>query len=239
MAAHPTSWQDAEVARRFLDERRAAIPYAADQVEMMLRLVRHFLGEPRRILDLGCGDGFLARTVLSNYPSASAALLDHSGPMLERARTAMKDFADRCTLLPGDMADPLPALTRDVAPDGFDLILSGYAIHHLPHARKRTLFAEIYSLLHAGGLFVNVEHVASATPRGEALFDAVYIDHLAARLGRPRAEVEHEYHNRPDRADNILAPVEVQIDWLREVGFAHADCYFKWLELAVFGGVKS
>jgi SAM-dependent methyltransferase len=206
---------------------------------MMLRLVRHFLGAPRRVLDLGCSDGFLARAVLSNHPEASAVLLDHSEPMLERARAAMKDFADRCTLLHGDLADSLPSLTRGVAPDGFDLVVSGYAIHHLPHLRKRALYEEIHALLQSGGLFVNVEHVASATPRGEALFDAVYIDHLAARLGRPREQVEHEYRNRPDRADNILAPVGEQVGWLRAIGFVDADCYFKWLELAVFGGVKA
>ena len=28
------------------------------------------------------------------------------------------------------------------------------------------------------------------------------------------------------------------IEWLRELGYRHADCYFKWFELAVFGGVK-
>jgi hypothetical protein len=85
---------------------------------------------------------------------------------------------------------------------------------------------------------VNVEHVASATPELEALFDGAYIDHLAAVAGRERALVESEYHGRPDKADNILEPVEAQVGWLREIGFEQADCYVKWLELAVFGGVK-
>ena len=56
--------------------------------------------------------------------------------------------------------------------------------------------------------------------------------------GRDRAEVGREYHGRPDKADNILDPVEAQVGWLREIGFEQADCYFKWLELAVFGGVR-
>ena len=50
--------------------------------------------------------------------------------------------------------------------------------------------------------------------------------------------MQSEYHGRPDKADNILEPVEAQVDWLRATGFEHADCYFKWLELAVFGGRK-
>jgi hypothetical protein len=32
--------------------------------------------------------------------------------------------------------------------------------------------------------------------------------------------------------------VEAQIGCLREIGFQQADVYFKWLELAAFGGRK-
>jgi hypothetical protein len=32
--------------------------------------------------------------------------------------------------------------------------------------------------------------------------------------------------------------VEAQAGWLREIGFEQADCYLKWWELAVFGGIK-
>ena len=81
MTLTPSSWQDGETARRFLDERRAAIPYGVDQIHLLLRLVRHYRDAPRRVLDLGCGDGVLARSVLACHPAATAVLLDHSGPM--------------------------------------------------------------------------------------------------------------------------------------------------------------
>jgi ubiquinone/menaquinone biosynthesis C-methylase UbiE len=201
----------------------------------MIRLTRRFVPEPTRIIDLGCGDGFLARAVLSEFPGAHALLIDHSGPMMERARDAMMPFSGRCEIRHGDLSDPLPGLVGD---GPFDLIVSGYAIHHLPTPRKRTLYAEVFGLLRPGGLFVNVEHVASATPELEGVFDGAYIDHLAAVTGRDRAQVEAEYHARPDKADNLLEPVEAQVGWLREAGFGQADCHFKWLELAVFGGVR-
>jgi tRNA (cmo5U34)-methyltransferase len=43
-------------------------------------------------------------------------------------------------------------------------VLSGFAIHHLPDERKRSLFGEIHDLLRAGGVFVNLEVVQCATP---------------------------------------------------------------------------
>jgi tRNA (cmo5U34)-methyltransferase len=86
-----SSWQDPAVARKFLDQRRAAIPFGPEQVSVMLRLVRHFRPEPRHILDLGCGDGFLARALLAEYSQASAVLVDHSEPMLE---TSLAGYGD-------------------------------------------------------------------------------------------------------------------------------------------------
>ncbi len=229
------SWKDAEVARRFLDERRRAVPLGDEQVGVMLRLARRFAPEAVRVADLGCGDGFLARAVLSAFPAAQALLIDHSEPMLRRAHEAMDPFSGRCEIRHGDLSDPLPP---QLGAGPFDLIVSGYAIHHLPSARKRALYGEVLGLLAPGGLFVNVEHVASPAPELEAVHDDAYIDHIAAVTGRDRAVVGSEYHGRPDKADNILYPVEAQVGWLRETGFEQADCYFKWLELAVFGGVR-
>jgi hypothetical protein len=50
--------------------------------------------------------------------------------------------------------------------------------------------------------------------------------------------VASTYDQRPDKAANILAPVEEQCAWLRAVGFVDVDCFFKAFELAVFGGRK-
>jgi ubiquinone/menaquinone biosynthesis C-methylase UbiE len=202
---------------------------------MLLRLARHFVPHARQFADLGCGDGFLARAVLSEFPTAHALLLDHSEPMLRRAHEAMAPFSGRFEIRQGDLAAPLPPQVGDRP---FDLIVSGLAIHHLPSARKRALYGEVFSLLAPGGLFVNVEHVASTTPELKAVHDDAYIDHIAAVTGRDLGEVAREYHGRPDKADNILDTVDAQVGWLREIGFKHADFYLKWLELAVFGGVR-
>jgi hypothetical protein len=51
-------------------------------------------------------------------------------------------------------------------------------------------------------------------------------------------EVRRAFLERPDRADNILAGVEEQCRWLRAIGFADVDCFWKYFELAVFGGFR-
>jgi hypothetical protein len=113
----------------------------------------------------------------------------------------------------------------------------------LPNDRKRELYREIYDLLTPGGGFLNIEHVSSASPWGEHLFneslvDSLYEWHKTQGGQSSRQEVAQRFVYREDKQANILAPVQVQGEWLRAIGFQHVDCYFKWFELAVFGGIK-
>jgi hypothetical protein len=78
----------------------------------------------------------------------------------------------------------------------------------------------------------------------EAVFNDYFIDHLFAFHQKTdqqtnRQEVADKYYNRPDKAENILAPLELQTAWLREIGYEDVDCFFKVFELALFGGRKS
>jgi SAM-dependent methyltransferase len=115
-----------------------------------------------------------------------------------------------------DLDRPLPAGLGD-----FDAVVSSFAIHHLAHPRKRQLFEEIYAHLTPGGMFWNLEHVASPTP-------TLHLQFLAA-LGL-RAEEEDP--------SNKLLDVETQLGWLRAIGFTEVECLWKWRELALLGGVK-
>jgi ubiquinone/menaquinone biosynthesis C-methylase UbiE len=132
----------------------------------------------------------------------------------------------------------VPAWTRAVAEFApFDAVVSGFSIHHQPDERKREVYSEIYGLLQPGGIFLNVEHVSSATPWVESVHDDLFVDHLMRlHTDRPRGEVAANYYHRPDKAANILAPAELQCQWLRDIGFTDVDCYLKVFELAVFGG---
>jgi SAM-dependent methyltransferase len=125
----------------------------------------------------------------------------------------------------------------------FDAVVSSFAIHHLPDDRKRALYREILDLLEPGGVFLNLEHVASPTPRVEAMAEEAFVAHQhAQRRGAGEEitveQVRHQWQSRPDRVANILAPVETQCVWLRELGFVDVDCFWKYFALALFGGFR-
>lgn len=226
-----TTFQRPDVAKEFVDRRRKALPFAEEQIGVMLRVISHF-GTPARFVDLGCGDGILSRAVLNAFPDSVATLVDHSSPMLARAEQSMQGYGDRVRMVEADLSNGMPDVGE------VDLVISGFAIHHLPNDRKQALYGEIYHSLTLGGLFINMEHVTPGSASLEALFDLVYIDNVVELTGLPAAQVAAEYHGRPDKADNKLETVERQMQWLCDIGYVNVDCYFKFLEIAMFGGVK-
>ena len=234
-------WKLPAIVNRYLSY-RAAIPMAAEQIGVMMAILKAS-GQPlESFLDLGCGDGILGATVLGEFPSARGVLADFSEPMLQQARVQLKDYADQLVFENLDYGQP--GCVKTMQPyTPFDAVVSGYSIHHQPDTRKRQVYREIFSLLSPGGWFVNIEHVSSESQLNIDLFENHYV---AARYAiekeeggtRTLEQIAEEYKNRPDKAANILAPVELQCGWLREIGYEEVDCYFRIYELAVFGGRK-
>ena len=79
-------WQRQDLAKLFLEDVRGGIPLAAEQIDVLLRVVRHAIPGVERLLDLGCGDGILGRTVMAEYPQANGVFLDFSEHMIEAAK---------------------------------------------------------------------------------------------------------------------------------------------------------
>jgi tRNA (cmo5U34)-methyltransferase len=235
------TWKRDDVATGYLSERSHFIPDRPRQLEVLVRVVRSANRVPARILDLGAGDGVLLESFLEAFPEATGIAVDFSPVMVEKARERLSRFGPRATVAEGDLGSP--AWLNSVEPP-FDAVVSGLAIHHLTDERKRTLYGEIFGLLNPGNTFLNCEHVASRGVWGQGMYDDAVSEHLWRRRQDQGESVSFEkvraeYVSRPDRADNILALVEDQCAWLRDIGFQDVDCFWKYFELAIFGGRRA
>ena len=233
MTATGEAWRDREVATRFATERATMVPESRAQIDVLLHILRQRDRPTMRVVDLGSGDAVLLDAVLSAFPDASGLAMDYAETMRELAGKRLARFGPRAVVAPADLrrSDWL-ATAREA-----DVVISGFSIHHLPDPRKREVYGEIFGMLSPGGTFLNLEHVASSTPVIGAIHDEAMIAFRAGPEGDV-ATTRATYHARPDKADNILAPVEQQCLWLRDIGFADVDIFWKWFELALFGGRK-
>jgi len=203
-------WSSAEHALDYL-RRIDTIPHRTEGEAVLLDIVPKNVN---RIVDLGSGDGRLLRLLKSERPSARAVAVDFSPVMLSALR---KSFAGDATvtIVEHNLDDLLPDLGQ------FDAVVSSFAIHHLAHERKRSLYEEISRLLLPGGVFSNLEHVSSPT---NALHES-----FLEKMGIGPQEED---------PSNQLLDVETQLRWMRQLGFVDVDCYWKWLELALLVGKK-
>jgi len=93
----------------------------------------------------------------------------------------------------------------------------------LDDAGKRDLFARVHAVLAPGGVLVDAEQVTGPT----ALFADAYAAWHARRAAECGATPEEWAASVARQRLDRWASVEHQLTWLRDAGFADADCLFK------------
>lgn len=231
-------WQDSAVAASYR-KTRSGIPFADVHFDIVNQIIDAHGLDPSRVLDVGAGDGFATASLLAAHQIDEAVLVDFSQPMLDAAKRKFRGVTGSVTCAWADLQDSNWRTVAEVN-GPFDLGISRFAIHHLSDARKRALYTEIFELLRPDGLFIQIEHVKSHSAVYERAFYTSLVDGVfrVESGARSRAEILASYVDSGERAANILVPVEDQLRWMRQSGFADVDCLFKAFELAVFAGRK-
>jgi tRNA (cmo5U34)-methyltransferase len=181
----------------------------------------------KTIVDLGAGSGQLTVLLRGRFPDAHIHLVDFSAPMLDLARARLGDNSRLSYHQADYLTAPLPSPVCAV--------VSSLSIHHVDDPEKRSLFRSIYQSLRPGGVFVNADHIAGPTPELEARYEALWLQQVRA-AGATEQQIANSLYRRQE---NRCATVEDQLIWLREAGFADADCWYKENCFAVFAGTRN
>jgi len=216
-------------ARDYDRLRHKLIPCFDPFYDMAVELLPFTPVQTLRVLDVGAGTGLLAERVARRFPKAELTLLDVSQEMLAHARARFADEpAGRVRFEVGDYAR---------APLGgpFDAVVSALSIHHLPDPEKRALYARVLAALAPGGVFVNADNVCADDPEVQRRDRRAWIAAIEAQ-GIDRRELDAALDRT--RVD-ILAPLGLQLGWLRELGFREVDCAYKWRHFVVFSGRRA
>jgi len=153
------------------------------------RLVREVLdGEPKDVLDLGCGSGTLAIALAAAPGSHRVTGIDGDPQILGMARDKLG--SENVEWVEG-MADHLPF------DDGsFDRVVTSLLLHHLQPPVKRAALAEARRVLRPGGRLHVADFGRAQDPLMRILFAGLQVldgrantaDHAAGRLPHMIAE---------------------------------------------------
>jgi ubiquinone/menaquinone biosynthesis C-methylase UbiE len=125
--------------------------------------------EPLRIVDLGCGDCWLATHAWRDANVESYRGADISDSAIQRGREHTAFWQGRAVLHAGNLADYL----RELPAASANTVLASYSLHHFSSDAKIALLAEIARVLVPGGTFFWID----AVRRGNESRDA-YIERL-------------------------------------------------------------
>jgi ubiquinone/menaquinone biosynthesis C-methylase UbiE len=114
------------------------------------RMILDALGPTdRRILDIGCGTGQFASSLLKRFPAAHLWGLDLCGGMLHRASARSEQFDGRLHLVQAD-SGRLP-----FADDSFDAVTCSHSFHHYPDQGR--VLTEMFRVLRPDGRLLLID----------------------------------------------------------------------------------
>ena len=232
-------WSDPAFSREYLDNAEAYIPMRGTMLSVLLSFYRHFIrdGSPKRILDLGCGDGIVANTLLTSDPSATVTLVDGSADMLGNAGAR---FSDRAGV------KLVEASFQRLVSEGilemchYHLAVSSLAIHHLGSGEKRDLYGYILDRLLPGGFFLHLDVVLGPSEDLEEWSMVLWKDWVdrqgeAGLTDQDFGDITRRYKDNEDNRPDTLG---FHLDALASCGFEQVDCLFKYGPFAVWCGKK-
>ena len=244
MTNQPAIWEEAD-SRTFIDYGSVFIPQREVQIETIGDLIPQ-KDEPFRILELSCGEGILAESLLTRFPNATLYGYDISDEMLRAARQRLAKFGDRFQTRYFDLAD---LRWRQTEPK-FHAVVSSLTIHHLDGPEKLRLFMDLYQMLDSGGVLVIADVVETTRKEGTAVSAKGWDDAVKRRAldlnGNLDAftefqKLEWNMYLYPEEGPEVVDKPSTlfdQLKWMEQARFTAVDVH--WMEAGhvVFSGLK-
>ena len=201
------------------------VPYYEEQNTIIIKLLPFERQKPIKVLDLGCGTGVLSHQILQTFPNASIVAFDLSPKMLSVCKSKLSAYSERIEYIQGDF-------DKDDLGDGYDLVVSGLAIHHLNDDKKRILFQKVYDRMKPEGTIFIRELVKCKANQFTQKYEELWREYM--QFNHINDEEVFAKHLKED----IPSSVDEQLSWLEDVGFDNCCCHWRYLNFAFFSGQK-
>jgi tRNA (cmo5U34)-methyltransferase len=217
-------------------------PNRHKMVEIIAAVLAASAAEPRLLVDLGTGTGFLLDKLLRRFPNCRAVAIDGSEQMMASARTRLGSLAQRVKFVLADFRQPE---AFGLAANSADAVVSAYALHHLNLEEKARAVAHCRTVLKKNGWFLNADLVAAEDEFLERLTQDMRVAGIVERAeGRDtrfrtaadtRRFIEDLERNESDQPQKEADDLRI----LRECGYGHVTLFWKETREVVLGGIRS
>jgi len=216
-------WSDEAFVADWIQHQEAQASERRPLFAKVRALIPKGLAERFRYGDLGAGPGDLDELILERFAGAHAVVIDGSAAMLSRAGERLARFGSRAECVQADLSNRA-WIERVSGP--FDAVVAARAVHHVGGAERiREFFAEVLGTLAPGGVFINLDYVRPSDPA---------FRQLGAWAG---TDPDAEFQSASPHMD-LPSTVEEQLAWLREVGFAAAECVYREFQTVIVVGIR-
>jgi ubiquinone/menaquinone biosynthesis C-methylase UbiE len=216
-------------------------PNRHKMVEVIMAALAASTPDPRLVVDLGTGTGFLLDRLLRRFPNCRAVAIDGSQQMLSTAKSRLGSLAERVEFVIGDLRQ---AETFGAEIESADAVVSAYALHHLNLQEKAELMERCRARLKEDGWFLNADLVVSEDEFLEALTQQMRVAGIVDRAkGRdPRFRTATDTRRFIDELQrNECDQPQTEADDLRIMrgcGYRHVSLLWKDTREVVCGGIR-
>jgi ubiquinone/menaquinone biosynthesis C-methylase UbiE len=167
---------------------------------------------PKRILDLGCGNGNVTAQLLQSFPNAQYELLDASNQMINLCRNRFKEYSiNYHTTFFYDF---------HFSENSYDMVVAGFSLHHCSAIEKKALFKKIYTSLKPGGVFGYSDLMIDKTKAEHKVLLKKWKSFVLKNYANSEKwEWLMDHYAQFDMPDSL----EKQMEWLQQAGFKEIE----------------
>jgi len=184
------------------------------------------------ILEIGCGTGLTTDIILNISPKINLVAIDKEKTILEQTKKRFNNRENkRLTFLHIDAFKYL----KDQPTKSLDAVLSAMTLHNCSNKYRSKVYKEIFRVLKKGGIFVNVDKIASDNEKEhKKVFDwQMKQFNIFKEIGRQDLEKKWKKHYIEDEKPNVILREGQYVNELKEIGFNNIKkLYRKHMEVS-------
>jgi tRNA (cmo5U34)-methyltransferase len=225
-------WEfDSEVTGVFDDMLARSIPQYDIMRKACFDLASKYVQPKTDIVDLGCSRGAALAPLIDRFGAHNHYIgVEVSEPMLDAVKGRFKGLIDvgMVDILNCDLRKRYPTARSSVT-------LCVLTLQFTPIEYRQRILRDIYQSTISGGVLILVEKVLGASSAIDADMVSLYYD-LKAHNGYSQDQIERKRLS----LEGVLVPVTAKWneELLRETGFLHVDCFWRWMNFAGWIAIK-